>query len=300
MKEYFIDPDPYYTPRISIGPFSLKDTVINDPYKNTDSLRYLGSNLVYTNSGKDAIRLALDYLQLKSKDVVGIVTTSRNSYVSKCVTETISEYCAWSMYEVGSEVDVLFIIHEFGTLLPLTSMQLFREMGIPIINDFAYSLLTLIMNEREDFCKEINISSFPKSFNVNFGGVLGVPSLIEEPEVNFHSKAILERIPLDLSTAAIHENINKRKLNRAYYKEELSSYGYKVVWDEEDVCPGVCMIEPSRSTNLQRLKTFLQRNGIESSVFYGQEKFFVPVHQLMTLNELEYVCFMIKAYKDEN
>ena len=204
------------------------------------------------------------------------------------------------MYDVGREIDFLFIIHEFGSLIPVNSMQLFREMGIPIVNDFAYSLLSLFKNAREDFCSEINISSFPKSFNVNFGGVVSVPTPIVDPEVMSSSEAIFKKLSLDLSASAIYENIDKRKLNRDYYKKELLRYGYKVVWDEEEICPGVCMIEPLNSTDLQHLKTFLQRNGIESSVFYGQEKFFVPVHQLMTLNELEYVSFMIKAYADEN
>lgn len=300
MKEYFINPDPYYTPRISIGPFTLKSLAKNAPSKNRDSLRCLGSNLLYTNSGKDAIRCALEYLQVKSTDVVGIVTSSGNSYVSKCVTETISEFSRWIMYDVGGEIDFLFVIHEFGSLMPLTSMQLFRGMGIPIINDFAYSFLSLFENEREDFRNEINISSFPKSFNVNFGGVLSVPTSIEDPQVMSSSEAIFKKLSLDLSASAIYGNIDKRKSNRAFYKKELLSYGYKVVWDEDEICPGVCMIEPLNPTNLQNLKSFLQRNGIESSVFYGQEKFFVPVHQLMTLDELEYVCFMIKAYTDEN
>jgi hypothetical protein len=300
LKEYFINPDPYYTPRISIGPFSLKSIANNVTSKNRDSLNCLGSNLLYTISGKDAIRFALEYLQVKSTDVVGIVTSSGNSYVSKCVTETISEYSPWIMYDVGSEIDFLFIIHEFGSLMPLTSMQLFREMGVPIVNDFAYSFLSLFETAREDFRSEINISSFPKCFNVNFGGVLSVPTSIEDPQVISSSEAIFEKLSLDLSASAIYGNIDKRKLNRDFYRKELLSYGYKVVWNEDEICPGVCMIEPLNPTNLQNLKLFLQRNGIESSVFYGQEKFFVPVHQLMTLNELEYVCFMIKAYKDEN
>ena len=103
-----------------------------------------------------------------------------------------------------------------------------------------------------------------------------------------------------LNAFAVEENISLRKNNRDFYEEELSKYDFRVIWNDNEICPGVCMISPSKPTDLQLMKNFLQRNGIESSVFYGRDAFFVPVHNFMSKKELEYVCFMIGAFQNAN
>ena len=297
---YYLNPDPYYTPKISIGPFSLKNIDLAPKQAELNVLKILGENLVFTNSGKHAIKLALEHLNAKKSNIVGIVTTSGNSYVSKCVTETISEYCGWKIFDRSEKVDFLFVIHEFGALHSKESMDKLRNLNVPIINDFAYSFLSLFLSCREDFVNEINLTSLPKSFDINYGGIVHLPKSRFENVDQELRKSILEIVGIELNAAAIQKNITLRKQNREFYKTVLSGYGYKVVWDKEEICPGVCMIAPLQLINLQNLKNFLQRNGIECSVFYGEEIFFVPVHHFMTHRELEYVCFMIGAFKNDN
>jgi hypothetical protein len=179
-------------------------------------------------------------------------------------------------------------------------MNDFRLLGIPIINDFAYSLLSLYQSGREDFRKEINLTSFPKNFNTNFGGAISINQRNMNIDDQFMRSSIFKALKNELSVDAIQSNIHQRKLNRQFYKSRLTQMGYDVVWDQEEICPGVCMISPHKTINLEKLKIFLQRNGIESSVFYGEQVFFVPIHHLMSQKELEYVCFMIGAFEDAN
>ena len=300
MLEFFLNPDPYYTPKVSIGSFTLKDSLLTEEVSDPKILDCLGKNLIFTPSGKHAIRLALEDLQLCRDDKIGIVTTSGNSYVSKCVTETISEYCDWVIGDYRQNVSCLFVIHEFGALHSLETMNAYRLLEIPIINDFAYSLLSLYQSGREDFRKEINLTSFPKNFNINFGGAISLNHENINIDDQFMRSSIFKSLKNELSFDAIQTNIHQRKLNRQFYKSRLRRMGYDVVWDQEEICPGVCMISPQKSMNLEKLKIFLQRNGIESSVFYGEQVFFVPIHHLMSQKELEYVCFMIGAFEDAN
>ena len=262
MINYCLNPDPYYTPKISISPFSLKNIYSAPKQADLNVLKHLGENLVFTSSGKHAIRLALKHLSAKRTNIVGIVTTSGNSYVSKCVTETISEYCDWKMFDRSGKVDFLFVIHEFGALHSKESMDELRILNIPIVNDFAYSFLSLFMSRREDFASEINLTSLPKSFDINYGGIIHLPKSKIKCVDQELKKSILEMVSMEFDADAIQGNITSRKQNREYYKTVLPGYGYKVVWDEEEICPGVGMIAPLRSTNLQKLKNFLQRNGI--------------------------------------
>ena len=300
MKSFTIYPDKFYTPKVSIGPFNLKDDCSWPEEADFNIIKNLGDNLLFTNSGKEAIRLALEHLKVEKQDTVGIVTTSGNSYVSKCVTETISEYCSWVTNRLTKEMKCLFVIHEFGYLKSKQSMNELRELELPLINDFAYSLLSLAQSKRMDFIQEINLTSLPKSFNINFGGLLNLPKSnvkILNPEVK---TKILESLRGQLTHEALVANINQRKKNRDYYVAQLAQHGYQVIWDSSEIVPGVCMITPPENVNLPKLKIFLQRHGIESSVFYGQNAFFVPVHQLMSPKELDYVSYMIGAFKDDH
>ena len=300
MTKFYVNADPLYTPKISISPFSLNGIQPQKHFYTSSPLEVLGSELLYTSSGKEAIHWALESLKLTRDDTVGIFTTSGNSYVSKCVTDTISQFCNW---EIGGDYTgkaCLFLIHEFGTLINYQSMTNYRSTGIPIINDFAYSFLSLYSSGRKDFHKEINITSLPKCFNINFGGILSqakTPYRLENIEMK---SWILEEISPFLNDESLNRNIEKRKANREYYSSILGPIGFDIIWNEQDIIPGVCMISPRQQLNLHELKIFLQRNGIESSVFYGHNSFFVPVHQNMTKAELDYVCFMIGSFSYVN
>lgn len=295
-----MNPDPYYTPKISIGPFCLKEESLIDREVDLTILQVLGQNLIFTYSGKSAIEISIESLNLGKSSTIGIVTTSGNSYVSNCVTKTISKYCEWVIFDINQKVDCLIVIHEFGSLLDLNSMNDLRKLGVPIINDFAYSFLSLFMSGRTDFKNEINLTSFPKSFNINFGGLVNLPESKKKMEDQEIRNRILESLGYQLNSIGINENIAQRIKNRKYYEIELKRYGYDVIWNKKEICPGVCMISPREPVDLTLMKTFLQRNGIESSVFYGRNAFFVPVHNLMTKKELEYVVYMIGAFKSVN
>lgn len=295
-----MNPDPFYTPKISIGPFSLKDENPIEREVDLSILQVLGHNLVFTYSGKSAIEIAIESLHLGNSSTIGIVTTSGNSYVSNCVTTTISKYCKWVIFDYNQTIDCLIVIHEFGFLLDLVSMNNLRRLDVPIINDFAYSFLSLSMSGRTDFENEINLTSFPKSFNINFGGLIHLPESREKRDDREIRNQIINNLGCQVNSLEVKENIDRRMKNREYYAKELKSYGYTVIWNYGEVCPGVCMISPEKPVNLQLMKNFLQRNGVESSVFYGRDAFFVPVHNLMTKRELEYVSYMIGAFENVN
>jgi len=298
VTSYFVNPDPYYTPKISIGPFNLKTESQRAIEIDPNILKTLGTNLLFTSSGKQAIEIALETLKIHEQNTVGIITTSGNMYVSKCVTETVSKFCNWVMYDRNQNVDCLIVIHEFGVLLDIDSMNDLRSLDIPIINDFAYSFLSLYISKRLDFLNEINITSFPKCFNINFGGLIHLPNLKISADDRQIENKILDKLKDQLNSSAIEENISARKRNREFYKINLPKHGFEVIWNHEEICPGVCMISPTKSTDLQELKNFLQRNGIECSVFYGKEAFFIPVHSFLSRQELEYILFMIGAFEN--
>ena len=55
------------------------------------------------------------------------------------------------------------------------------------------------------------------------------------------------------------------------------------------------MFQTPAGVDLPALKTFVQEQGIESSVFYGEQAFFVPVHERLAPADLEYFAQVVSA-----
>ena len=52
-------------------------------------------------------------------------------------------------------------------------------------------------------------------------------------------------------------------------------------------------------TEYPALKEFMQRNGVESSVFYGQNAFYIPIHQNLDQNQLNYMVALLNCFYDD-
>ena len=89
---FVLNPDSFLMPSYRISPFTTENLALNHLLpENTFAVEYFNNrfgegNWQYTFNGREAIRLALETYQLKKEDLVTIVTTSQNFYISSCVT----------------------------------------------------------------------------------------------------------------------------------------------------------------------------------------------------------------------
>ena len=61
--------------------------------------------------------------------------------------------------------------------------------------------------------------------------------------------------------------------------------------------PGVFMFKvPDQNIDLGKLRQHVESHGIECSVFYGENAFFVPVHQNLNNFDIDYIFFTIKNF----
>lgn len=88
---FIINPTVEVTPTIRISPFIEKDlNRLNvDIEIAKEYLRERFGEYLLTIKARDAISLALSYYDLVHDDVVTILTTSGNYYISSCVTREI-------------------------------------------------------------------------------------------------------------------------------------------------------------------------------------------------------------------
>ena len=114
-KGNIICPSEELAPIIRIAPFSNRNLYAKNSSEEeiTACLGYLKEkfgNYVILPKARTCISECLKYYKVEKDDVVTILTTSGNFYISSCVTKTIEQYCLWSR-EITSKTKIIFVNH---------------------------------------------------------------------------------------------------------------------------------------------------------------------------------------------
>lgn len=303
---FVLNPDRYLLPDYKISPFATGDMFRNGIRADSESpdeyfkVRLGGSNFRFTYNGRSALNKALAHYRLKPADKVTILTTSSNAYVSSCVTSEINKYCGWNR-EVTSETRVILVIHEFG--YPYEDLDSLRELGIPIIEDCAYAFFSQNLSGTIGRVGEFAVFSFPKMFPMQIGGLISSQLVVPIEEEVWPAAGMEDYVKqtLSLHLQEADEIIQKRLRNYDLLRSHLKNYGFIERFPlRVGVVPGVYLFSVSRDIDLQAMKDFLKGHGIQCSVFYGEKAFFLPIHQRLSEEDLEYFVFVIDSFLQQN
>lgn len=287
-----IEPSIELVPCIRISPFST-NCIYSFNNNNTQVKRYFDSRLshyIFTPKGRDAISLALTDLKLQPNDIVTILTTSNNFYISSCVTKEIEKHCKWSR-KITPQTKVIFVNHEFGYAYPQLSEL--KKYNLPIIEDCAHSFFTQY-NDIGNVGDYV-IYSLPKAFPIQLGGILKT----KRPITLSHSLELESYICNHLYKYIPEiETIKEKRIeNFTLLEKELAPLGIIPYFTaNKNNIPGVFLFKWLKNIDYAKLKIFMQANGIESSVFYGESAFFIPVHQGLSNDEIKYMCELLKYF----
>jgi len=297
---YVIDPPEFLQPAYSISPFSRHESVANSHLSGKSALhtylgrRFNGKSWYLTLNARSAIGEILKHLGIRKEENVAIFTTSDNAYISGCVTREIECHCGWRR-GVDSSTKVILVNHEFG--FPREKITQLKAYGIPIIEDLAHSFFSDNSDRTAGTIGDFLVFSFPKMFPVQMGGLL----VAREP--------IAQDAPLDQATEDylcgvvghhVHQEDKireRRRANHAYLEARFGELGCTSRFKLEPFhVPGVFMFRMDRGFDLESLKSFFQANGVESSVFYPENTFFIPVHQELKPFDLDYFFTLASVF----
>jgi|LSQX01.2.fsa_nt_gb hypothetical protein len=296
-------PDQYLTPSYRISPFRTSDIILNHrlPYNNAieDFLndKFKDSSFIYTINGREAINIALRIINPDANDVVTIFTTSGNKYISSCVTNEIEKFCRWSM-QMLSETKIIFVNHEFG--YPYVGLRNLKKFNLPIIEDCAASFFSDDKEQTIGRTGDYVIYSFPKMFPIQVGGLL--VSKQQEMLIKYENlKSDMLRYTKNVLSYYISSKdqiISQRINNYSELKSRFVSLGLPERFELGDgVVPGVFMFRTDNyDFDLPGLKKHFWVHGIQSSVFYGEKAFYIPVHQSLNSLDLDYFYEVMKNY----
>jgi hypothetical protein len=300
---FILNPDPYSLPVYRIGPFRTADLSINHNLPDSCvfdhylSERFNGKKYFYTENGRHAINIALSSLFLQPDDVITILTTTGNFYISGCVTKEIEKFCRWSR-EILPETKALFVNHEFGN--PYRGLALLKQLGLPIIEDCAGAFFSQDEGCHTGAIGDFAIYSFPKMFPIQVGGLLVINNGRGHVRVNEPEQMLLRHIRNVMSRHITLKNeiIAKRMYNYHILSERFGSIGLLPRFDlTSDSVPGVFMFRTNgKRIDLPSLKKYYWDRGVQSSVFYGEEAFFIPVHQALTESDLDYFFEIMQSF----
>ena len=281
---FIINPDPYLLPSYLISPFQTLDIATNNRLPESNDIdyyfkeRFKNQNFTYTFTGRTAIQKSLQHYNLQPDDVITILTTSNNFYISGCVTAEIEKFCTWNR-EITDKTKLIFVNHEFG--FPYKNLKELKKYKLPIIEDCAHSFFSEDDQSEIGKVGDFAIYSFPKMFPIQIGGLL--VSNIEtsiETDLDEQASRYIKKV---LSHYIIQEkSIVKKRIH--FYKKlrtAFKAFGFTERFAlKEGIVPGVFMFNVNNTTiDLVKMKVYLFKHGIQSSVFFGEQAFFIPVHQ---------------------
>lgn len=292
----------HLTPVYRISPF--KDECISlNRYRSKSSSSgnifgyfnrlFPGKTVRLTPDGRSAIGCAIQLLELKKDDCVTIITTTNNNYISGCVTREIEKTCNWSR-ELNHKTKAIFVNHEFG--LFHRGLEKYKKLGVPIIEDFAHSFCSLAECGASGIQGDFLVCSFSKIFPMQAGG-----ALLFNKEYKFHEESNGEILHYVDSNASFYvdalDDIRKKRLkNYETFSDKFRSIAVEPFFRfSKDDVPGVFCFELSANVDPSEFKELMNANGIESSVFYGKNAYFVPCHQGLGEEDVDYI-FEVARY----
>jgi hypothetical protein len=304
---FVINPDPYSLPCYRIGPFKTSDLSKNHCLPDNDVIddylneRFNNKEFIYTENGRSALNIALGSFNLEKDDVVTILTTTGNFYISGCVTKEIEKYCKWSR-KIKAETKIIFVNHEFG--YPYQELRKLKDFNLPVIEDCAGSFFS---QDRDNDIGQIGdfiIYSFPKMFPLQVGGLLVSNKINRIRKMEPISRNLLRHIKNVLSYyIQFKENIIKDRIsNYCFLRSKFESLGFVERFQlDPAIVPGVFMFRNNeQGIDLPDLKKYFYAHGVQCSVFYGEESFFIPVHQALTEQDMFYFYEVINSFQTKN
>lgn len=269
-----IDPSVELVPAIHIPPMTNAFLKYREPTREQIDVcsQYLRTRFgihYLVPKTRNALRVALEYYKLKQDDVITILTTTGNFYISSCVTNEIENVCQWNR-EITDKTKLLFVNHEFG--YPYANLTDLKKYNLPIIEDCAYAFFT--EDEQMGTIGDFVIYSLPKAFPMQMGGILksniGEIDFVEDEHVRDyilnHMAAFVSKIDSIKSTRLSNWHIIADGLR------ELGAFPWSFA---SGVVPGVMLFYWDEKMDFPRLKEFMQNHGVECSVFYGKPAFFI-------------------------
>jgi dTDP-4-amino-4,6-dideoxygalactose transaminase len=181
--------------------------------------------------------------------------------------------------------------HEFG--YPYPNMEELYSFNLPIIEDCCTTFFSQDDKSMIGKYGDFTIYSFPKFFPIQIGGVLVSNSEKKMKESQFIDDEQIKYIQKVVSFHLKNEEelLEKRSINFNYALKKFLTLGFTLRFQQKQIIvPSVLLLNNNGVIeDLPALKTHFTNYGRQSSVFYGEDAFFIPNHQTLSTVDIDYI-----------
>jgi hypothetical protein len=303
INNFVLKPDKYLLPAYRISPFNTEDIALHNKLPFSAEIddyfqeRFEGRRCLFCESGRAAVNLALQTLQLDAANTVTILTTTGNTYISKCVTTEIEKFCRWSR-DWREDTRAILVNHEFG--FGYEQLRELKRFQLPVIEDAAHSFASDNSEQSVSRVGLFTVYSFPKFFPIQLGGLLVCDETIDVPEpVSLETKRYMQKI-LSFYIKRLVSTKEKRRQTFEYFSVKFKELGFSPRFHlTTHSIPGVFMFKSNGQVDLPAMKVFLTNHGIQCSVFYGENAFFLPLHERIETDDVDYFFEAVRFFVED-
>lgn len=244
--------------------------------------------------GAYALLALLKHLQLQPDDEVSILKTFDGNLIPKCVTDQIEKVCKWRLREFSSKTRAVLVIHEYG--VPCTD-SFSPTHKVPMIEDCAWRHGPLIDSDYQ-------IYSSSKCYPLQYGGAIHGVHIPDDKMWEYGCFDFVKKEQFVEDIEATDYGEAARIRNWQVYDRLVREDGmtpddrvdYVAMIATGAWIPSVYMqkFESEKIANevIERLEEF----GIQAARYWGEPIIALPIHQQMTIAEVEYVFAVVRGY----
>lgn len=297
---------PFILPDIRLTSFSARNLLAYQQKEvpKVDFAKYFGKEYCLLPRAITAIKVLIQHLGLKETDEVAIIKTRQNTFISRCVTDTISSVCRWSQ-KLSPKTKLVMVIHEFGYPYEgLSSMiRTCRKRKIPVVENCAWGIGSKTQDGQEiGRVGDYAIYSLPKIFPMQFGAVL-TGLTISDPDLwskfkvldYYKTKLIIQGLAKYLPQIS---QINHRKQsNWNYLARKFKRDGFDPLINlATNYYPSAFLLKLQDSQQMRKLYQRYAKFGVEVGRYYQENTLYLPIHSKLSSVELDYIYAIFRGY----
>lgn len=304
-KEYpVIMRPPEYKPQLTINPFNNNSLApVLAGQGSPDELlnnKFQGKEYTFFPRGMYAIYSLFKWFQLQGMfndgDEAYISTTTDSPYISSCVTSAIEKTGRWSR-TLSPKTKVVFVIHEFGFFNDKVAAlkKYCQDRGLILVEDCAYAWQSGQAGNFGDYI----IYSLTKFFPMQFGGYLAGKKFDYKYMWNNFGCADAgkeEKCLVELAGyGAQAEEFAEKRLANYWYLENIFGPEKSFFNLRPGEVPGAFVLKIETEDSMKAISAFVRSFGVECGNYYHNQAIYLPIHQNLTKNHLDYMAGAVRA-----
>lgn len=282
---------PELVPVIRLAPYRTSER----PPAEAKEFDWEKENATFAPRGAYALLALLKHLNLQPDDEVCIQKTFHTKYVSKCVTDQIEKVCKWTLATTTERTKVVLVIHEFG--IPCHDVFVPSDRPVVLIEDCAWRPGKVL---KSDYA----IYSMSKCFPIQYGGAIEGVHIPDEKMWEYGCLDYVKKQNFARDMAGLEFAEDHRRIMWQHYNELVKADGmtpedsvlYEKMVQEGEWAPTVYLQKFESESIADAIVARLEEFGIQAGRYWGERVVFLPIHQEMTLKDVEYMFAVVKGY----